>query len=102
MRVKDLNEGELYAIRNEPNTLVILWKENFLQIVQNSYAARWRAPEENGLKGRPALYCGATQVNSNSFKQGWWKAHRFLINGDFYFVPGEHIKNVLPFHEVTY
>tara|TARA_R100001082_G_scaffold109455_2_gene86691 strand:+ start:614 stop:919 length:306 start_codon:yes stop_codon:yes gene_type:complete len=100
MKVKDLNPGELYAIDLDPRVVVVMWKDNFLQIIKSRRAIRWTQEfkGEEGLKGKPALYCGPSQVPSNVFKQGSWRAYRFLINGNFYLVPGEHIQNISPFN----
>ena len=98
MRVTNLTEGHLYAISEDPRICVILWKDNYIDIVKAIAHIGWRK-DKGCLKGRPALYCGVTKIKSDIPKQGWWKAHRFLINGDHYNVHGDCIKNIFPFAE---
>ena len=98
MKVADLVEGQLYAISNESRVCVILWKGNYLDIIKTHVPIGWDN-DKAGLKGRPALYCGEVKNNSNVFKQGWWKSHRFLINGDYYNIHGSSVRNVVPFTE---
>jgi hypothetical protein len=99
MRVRDLNPGELYTIDSDPRVVVVMWKGNFLQIVRSRRIVSWasKLDKDEELKGKPALYCGPSKIPSNVFKQGSWRAYKFLINGDFYLVPGEHIQNISPF-----
>jgi len=99
MKVRDLSPGELYTIDVDPRVVVVMWRDNFLQIIKSRRAVQWTRNLKNDerLKGRPALYCGPAKVPSNVFKQGSWRAYKFLINGDFYLVPGEHIQNISPF-----
>jgi len=99
MKVGDLNPGELYFIDPDPRVVVVMWKDNFLQIVKSRQALEWvqRSKNDECLKGKPALYCGPFKVPSNVFKQGSWRVYKFLINGDFYLVPGDNIQNISPF-----
>ena len=98
MKVKDLEEGNLYKIKSMARLLVIVTqdrKERWLEIhaLPNIYHVRKRIDTDE-LKKQPALYCGAERIKANYYKQGWFKAHRFLIGNEYYLIHGSYIKHI--------
>jgi len=99
MKVRDLVEGNLYKIRNLARLLVIVTqdrKEQWLEVhtLASPYHVRRRIGTDD-LKRMPALYCGPEKVKANYFKQGYFKAHRFLIGNEYYLIHGSFIKHIM-------
>jgi len=98
MKVGDLIEGNLYKIKSMARLLVIVTqsrKEQWIEIhsLASPYHVR-RLIDTDDLKRFPALYCGTENVKANYFKQGWFKAHRFLIGNEYYLIHGSYIKHI--------
>jgi len=98
MRVAALQTGQLYTIDADYRVVVVVAKGNLIDVVKARRAIRWKR-DKYALKGRPALYCGAVKRESPSYSQGWYRVHKFLINGEVYFIHGESMRNILPLTE---
>ncbi len=98
MKVRELEVGQLYTVDPSPSLMVAVFKDNWLQIYKSGY----RAPKDykDPIKGRPALYCGVSKEKANYYKQGWIKAHRFLISGESYLIHGDSIRYIRPLFEI--
>ena len=92
MRVKDLVAGELYKISEDDRICIILARGNWIDVLKTRYTIRW-SKDRLCLKGQPAIYCGKVKKNTSFYKQGWYKAHKFLINGEYFYCHGNSIKN---------
>ena len=92
MRVKDLVAGELYKISEDDRICIILARGNWIDVLKTRYTIRW-SKDRLCLKGQPAIYCGKVKKNTTFYKQGWYKAHKFLINGEYFYCHGNSIKN---------
>ena len=93
MKVKDLQEGQLYIIDTDSRVVVIVARENHLDIVKARGPVRWER-DKKSLKGRPALYCGVEKRESDYCAQGWFKIHKFLISGEYYNIHGDSMRNI--------
>tara|TARA_Y100000296_G_C5148582_1_gene245144 strand:+ start:886 stop:1188 length:303 start_codon:yes stop_codon:yes gene_type:complete len=98
MKVAALQAGQLYTIDADHRIVVVVAKGNLIDVVKARRAVRWKS-DKRGLKGRPALYCGTVKRESQHYLQGWYRVHKFLINGEVYFVHGESMRNILPLTE---
>ena len=92
MRVKDLVAGELYKISEDDRICIILARGNWIDVLKTRYTIRG-SKDKLCLKGQPAIYCGKVKKNTSFYKQGWYKAHKFLINGEYFYCHGNSIKN---------
>ena len=92
MRVKDLVAGELYKISEDDRICIILARGNWIDVLKTRYTIRW-SKDRLCLKGQPAIYCGKVKKNTSFYKQGWYKSHKFLINGEYFYCHGNSIKN---------
>jgi|TARA_R110000787_G_scaffold2353_6_gene9373 hypothetical protein len=99
MKVSELITGDLYGIDTNPRVCVVIWKNNEVSIPMAEHAVQWRS-DKHCLKGKPALYCGPVSKPTHTNKQGHYKMHMFMIAGQLYYVPGEHIKNIYPYLEL--
>jgi len=95
MKVKDLQVGQLYAVDADYRVVVVVAKGNLIDVVKTRRPIRWKS-DKRALKGRPALYCGTIKRESSHHLQGWYKVHKFLINGEAYFIHGDSMNNIVP------
>ena len=92
MKVKDLVEGHLYNIIDDDRVCIILARGNWIDLLKTRYTIKW-SKDKLSLKGQPAIYCGKVKKNTSYFKQGFYKAHKFLISGEYFYCHGTSIRN---------